>query len=71
LQDVQARRRDLERRREVVEAKIMALRAESAAEMSEAEALIAQQERREAGLAAERVERAGLRKADIGKGERP
>jgi circadian clock protein KaiC len=71
LQDVQARRRDLERRREVVEAKIMALRAESAAEMSEAEALIAQQERRETVLVADRVERAGLRKADGGKGERP
>jgi circadian clock protein KaiC len=69
-QDVLGRRRELERRREVVDAKIMALRAESSAEMSEAEAVIAQQERREAVLAADRAERAALRKADTGRGGR-
>ena len=68
-QEVQGLRRDLERKREVVEAKIMALRAQSAAEMSEAETLIAQAERSEARLQADRSARLALRKGDA-KGER-
>jgi len=69
-QEVQGLRRDLERRREVVEAKIMALRAESAAEMSEAETQISQAERSEALLDADSTVRAGLRKGDARKEER-
>ena len=69
-QEVQGLRRDLERKREVVEAKIMALRAESAAEMSEAETLISQAERSEALLGADRRARSELRKGDASKGER-
>jgi circadian clock protein KaiC len=69
-QEVQGLRRDLERKREVVEAKIMALRAQSAAEMSEAETLIAQAERSEARIQADRAARLTLRKGDAQKGER-
>jgi circadian clock protein KaiC len=70
-QQLQARRRDLERRREAVEAKIMALRAESAAEMSEAEAVITNDVRREAQLEADTDVRATMRRSDSTGGRKP
>jgi circadian clock protein KaiC len=69
-QEVQGLRRDLERKREVVEAKIMALRAQSAAEMSEAETMISQAERSEILLGTDRAVRGELRKGDARNGGR-
>ena len=74
-EQIQAQERELERRREAVEARIMALRAEAAVDSAETETRIAQERRREAKLLADQRERALLRRADAArtgiKGEQP
>jgi circadian clock protein KaiC len=64
-QDLQRRRRERDRKREALEARIAALRAEFEAEQEERNFAIAEAERRAEVLQASQTEMGRLRKADI------
>ena len=63
-QDVERRKLDLERKRKIMEAQIVAIRAEFEAQETEAMSIIGQEHAREAHQTQERVDMALIRKAD-------
>jgi len=69
-QEVERKQRELERKRKALDAQIAALRAAYSVESQELEMGLAEERLREDKLAAERVEMARIRKADVANGNR-